>query len=125
MRRRDAHLALAAAGLVLLALMAVFAIELANTQAKSKRDVRARVHERAVLAAALIDSLFQSVQQQVPQNSLKYGGSKVSVAALNADRSQSKYLAVLDASGRVLAASRGFTAQARAGLTGSAALALI
>ena len=39
-------LALVAAALVLLALLTVFAIELSNTQAKSKRDVEARVHER-------------------------------------------------------------------------------
>ena len=51
----------------MLALLTVFAIELSNTQAKSKRDVTTRVHERAVLAAALIDSLFQTAGQQIPR----------------------------------------------------------
>ena len=64
MKRRDAILALFAA-VLLLALLTVFAIELSNTQAKSKRDVQARVHERGMLAAALVDGLFQTVQQQV------------------------------------------------------------
>ena len=36
MRRRDAILALSAAAFVVLALLTVFAIELSNTQAKSK-----------------------------------------------------------------------------------------
>ena len=61
-RKREAVLALFAAVFVVLSLT-VFAIELSDTQAKSKNDVKSRVHERAALAAALIDSLFQSVQQ--------------------------------------------------------------
>ena len=62
-RKREAVLALFAAVFVVLSLLTVFAIELSDTQAKSKNDVKSRVHERAALAAALIDSLFQSVQQ--------------------------------------------------------------
>ena len=65
---------LLAAGLVTLGLLTVFGIVLSDTEAKSKRDVEARVHERAVLAAALIDSLFQSVGQQIPQDEARYGG---------------------------------------------------
>ncbi len=129
MRRKEAGLALAAAAIVVMALLTVFAIELSNTQAKSKQDVKARVHERAVLAVALIDGLFQSVQQEVPQYQRLYGGRTVSGAALDKQqRNQSQnggYLAVLDSSGSVIAASRTFTAQARADLTHSAALALI
>ena len=127
MKRREGVLALGTAAVIVLALLTVFALELSNTQAKSKQDVRARVHERAVLAAALIDSLFQSVEQQVPQDARKYGARTVAARSLNAASSQNQnsYLAVLDASDRVLAASRGLTAQARAGLAGSAALALI
>ena len=65
---------LVTAGLVTLGLLTVFGIELSNTEAKSKRDVEARVHERGVLAAALIDSLFQSVAQQIPVDRSRYGG---------------------------------------------------
>ena len=125
MRRREAVLALGTAGTLVLALLTVFALELSNTQAKSKQDVRARVHERAVLATALIDSLLQSAQAQIPLDAQKYGSRVVSVRALDAGAKQTTYLAVLDASDRVLAASHGFTAQARANLPGSAALALI
>jgi signal transduction histidine kinase len=118
-------LALFAGALVAFALMTVFAIELSDTQAKSKSDVKARVHERAVLAAALIDSLFQSIEQQIPQEARSYGTSKVTDRTMDANRQQNTYLALLDPAGRILAHSRGFTGQARLDLGISAALALI
>jgi signal transduction histidine kinase len=124
-RRRDSILALCAATFVGLALLTVFAIELSNTQAKSKRDVEARVHERALLATALIDSLFQSVEKSIPQDQKLYGGPTVSAQTMNDHRAKSAYLVLLDASGNVLAASTGFTSQARANLAHSGALALI
>jgi signal transduction histidine kinase len=125
MKRRDALLASAAAGLVLLALMTVFAIELANTQAKSKGDVKTRVHERAVLAAALIDSLFASVQQQIPQNVRNYGGRVVPNATLDRQNQQNAYMVVLGPTGRVIAHSRGYTAQASADVGRSGAVASV
>src|SRR5438105_4573872 len=113
------------AGLIVLAMLTLFALELSNTQAKSKADVRARVHERSVLAAALIDSLFQAVAQQVPQDELRYGARVVSARTLDAAAQQNAYLALLDPRGRVLASSRGFTVQARGDLPRSAALSLV
>jgi signal transduction histidine kinase len=124
-KKREAVLGLSMAGVLVLALLAVFAVELSNTQAKSKRDVEARVHERAVLAAALIDSLFQSAGQQLPQYSAAYGATQVSPVLLDRKRQQSLYVVVLDAHEHVLAASTGFNAQARADLARSAALAQI
>jgi signal transduction histidine kinase len=116
---------MSSAALVVLALLTVFAIELSNTQAKSKRDVESRVHERAVLAGALIGSLFQSVQQEIPKDKLRYGGQTVSAEALDRGQSGATYSVLLDSSGQVLAHSSRFTAQARADLAHSAALALI
>jgi len=110
---------------VVAALLTVFALELSNTQAKSKADVAERVHERAALAAALIDSLFQSTGQQVPVYRRRYGTRTVAARTMDAERRQSAYIALLDSSQRVVAHSRGFTAQARANLDGSAALAKI
>jgi signal transduction histidine kinase len=123
-KRRDAILGLFAAA-VLLALLTVFAIELSDTQAKSKRDVEARVHERGVLAAALVDSLFQTVQQQIPQDTRLYGGKTVSARTLDKQLQTNLYIAVLDGSNHVIAATRGFTPQARANLSRSAALELV
>lgn len=124
-RRRHAPVALVVAGLVVLALVTVFAIELSDTQNKSRQDVIGRVHERSDLAAALIGALLQSAGQQATQYSRRYGGPVVSGQALNAARQQNLYVAVLSARGRVLAASAGFTAQARADLAHSKALALV
>ncbi len=125
MKRREAILALMSAAFVIMALLAVFAIELSHTQAKSKRDVTARVHERAVLAAALIDSLFQSTQQQIPQDARTYGARTVSTRTMNKNLQQNSYLVLLDSGGRVVASSRGFTPQAQRDLASSAALKLI
>jgi signal transduction histidine kinase len=126
MKRRNSMLSLGAVACVVLALLAVFAIELSNTQAKSKLDVMNRVHERAVLAGALIDSLFQSVEQQIPQEARTYGARTVTARAMNTGRQGDVYVVLLDAkTGRVIAHSRGFTPQARADLRDSAALALV
>ena len=127
MKRREAFLSLSVAALVLMALLTVFAIELSNTQAKSKQDVEARVHERGVLAGALIDSLFNTAQQQTPTYEKLYGGSTVSTRTLDrkATEGQSAYIAILSPTGAVIAHSRGFTAQAQADLKLSAALALV
>jgi signal transduction histidine kinase len=123
-RRRQAVLALVGSALLILGLLTVFAIELSNTQAKSKRDVEARVHERAVLAGALIDSLFQTTQSSVPTYTKLYGGD-VTAATMNRARRTNTYIAVLDSAGNVIASSDGFTAQARADLAQSAALRLV
>jgi signal transduction histidine kinase/CheY-like chemotaxis protein/HPt (histidine-containing phosphotransfer) domain-containing protein len=125
LKRRGATVVLMIGGLVILALLALFAIELTNTQAKSRADVEARVHERSVLAAALIGSLFQTVQQQTAQDTLRYGGRAVTGRTMDHYQQQNAYLALLAADGRVLASSRGFTAQARADAARSAALALV
>ncbi len=127
MKKREALLSLSVAALVLLALLTVFAIELSNTQAKSKQDVEARVHERGVLAGALIDSLFKTTQQQIPAYEKLYGGPTVSSRTLDekAGQGQSAYIAILGPTGAVLAHSSGFNAQARAALGVSAALALV
>ena len=125
MRRREAVLGLVTAAFVLLALLTLFAIELSDTQAKSKQDVEARVHERGVLAGALIDSLFQSVQQAVPSDVHTYGAQTISARTMNRARGQNAYTAVLDARGNVIAHSTGFTAQAQADLAHAGALSLI
>jgi signal transduction histidine kinase len=121
-----AGLVIIAAGCVVLALLAVFALELSSNQARSRHNVEGQVHDRAVLAAALIDSLFQSVQQQVPQDSRTYGTPVVTAAQMQAAVSQGDvYAVLLGPDGQVLAASSGFTAQAHDALFTSAALRLV
>ncbi len=113
------------AALAALALLVAFGHELASTQQKSRNDVTARVRERATLATALIDSLLASSAQQVRARATTYGTPTVSARTLDAARGASTYVALLDSSGRVLAHSRGFTAQAQSDLRESAAVALV
>jgi hypothetical protein len=118
LKRREAQLALIASAVVVMALSTAFAIELSNTQSQSRQEVRSRVHERAVLAGALIDSLFQAGQQQALQYARSYGGRTVPDRALLVPALRA-YVALLDANGHVIAASRGLTPQARAQVTHS------
>jgi signal transduction histidine kinase len=107
------------------ALLAVFAGELANTQADSKAQIKSRVHERAVLAAALVDSLFGTVTQQIPAEEHRFDGPAVTDGLLNKERGTSAYLAIVTPSGTILGRSTGFTSQAQAGLGKSGALQLV
>lgn len=126
MRSKRAGLVAIVGACVVLALLTVFALELSDTQTRNRNEVRGQVHDRAVLAAALIDSLFNTVQQQAATYSQTYGG-QVSNQALDVSASSANdiYLALLDSSGNVLAYSAGFDAQARAELPSSTALALV
>jgi diguanylate cyclase (GGDEF)-like protein len=122
---RRAVVGLAAAAVVVFALLTVFAIELSNTQSKSRQDVIARVHERSVLAAALIDSLLKSAGGQAKLDQAQYGGRTVSAQALNRARQQNTYVALVTLDGRVLAKSEGFTRQAQDDVKRSAAMSLV
>ena len=125
MRHSRAVIVIVVGACIVLALLTVFSIELSDTQAKSKNGIQVEVHQRAQLAEALIASLFQTVQQQVPQDAKTYGVPSVSNQTMDAQQGQNAYVALIGADGKVLASSSGFTAQARAELPGSAALALV
>jgi signal transduction histidine kinase len=125
MRSKRAGLVAIVGAVIVLALLTVFALELSNTQTRNRNEVTGRVHDRAVLSAALIDSLFQTVQQQIPQDAQTYGGQTVSNQLLDANAQQDIYLVLLGPQGDVLASSSGFDAQARADLPSSRALALV
>ncbi len=126
MRRRDVLAVMITGAVIILGLLTVFAIELSNTQARSKADVKARVHERSVLAAALLDSLFQtSAGTSAATDARQLGAAKVPAQLLNKLAGTSRYAVLLDPSGQVLAHSTGFTPQARGDLPHSAALRLL
>jgi signal transduction histidine kinase len=109
LKLRNATAVLASA-IVLLGLAATFAIELSNTQARSKADVRNRVTQRATLAAALIDSIFGTVSQSTALYEHLYGGATISQATLDANVQNNAYVAILNKSGSLLAGSTGVTA---------------
>ena len=124
-RSRRAGALLIGATVLVLALLATFAVALSQTQSDSKRALEARVHGRAVLAGALINSIFSSATTLQPKLAKELTGPTLSAAFLNAQKGEAAYLAVVTPDGRTLAASSGFTAQASTELTRSGPLALV
>ena len=126
MRQSKAGIVIVVGACLVLALLTVFAIELSDTQAKSKSGIEVEVHQRAQLAGALISSLFQTVQQAIPQDSKTYGSPTVSDQTLQTQLTAGGvYAALLASDGKLLASTPGFTAQAQSEVPGSAALALV
>jgi signal transduction histidine kinase len=126
MKRRDVVAVMVTGAVVVLGLLTVFAIEITDTQAKSKADVENRVRERSVLAAALIDSLFQSSARSTARADARLlGGLRVSARRLNRLAASNRYAVLVDPSGHVIAHSRGFTAQARRDLSQSETMRLL
>jgi signal transduction histidine kinase len=126
MKHKERIAALLAGVLVVLALLTVFAVELSDNQSKSRQDIQNRVHERAVLAGALLDSLFQtSAHSTLATDTKLYGTPTVANSLLEKSRRADGYAILLDKSGNVVAHSNGFTPQARADLKISEALRLL
>ncbi len=116
---------LTVSAVLVLALLVTLGIALSNTQSDSKAALETRVHERAVLAAALVDSLFATVRQDLPAEERKFGARVVGRGALDRAKGTSVYLALLSPDGSVLASSTGFSGQARSELMRSGALRLV
>jgi signal transduction histidine kinase len=120
MKRREAVAALFAGASIVLALLAVFAVELTDNQDRSRSDVEAEAHQRAVLVAGLIDSVFAATSIPNPQLLTEYRMRTVSDQTLERNRGTNEYLALLGPRGQVLAASDGLDAQARADIAAGA-----
>jgi len=111
MKRREGIAVLIAGAMIVLGLMTVFAVELSDNQSKSRHDIQTRVHERAVLAGALLGSLFQtSAHSTLVQDTRRYGTPTVADSLLEKNRRTNDYLVLVDKAGNVLAHSQGFTA---------------
>jgi hypothetical protein len=126
MKRKERNAALFTGALLVLVLLTVFAVELSDNQAKSRQDIKNRVHERAVLAGALLDSVFQtSAHSTLTADTKLYGTPTVADGVLEKSRGTNAYLVLVDKSGNVVAHSDGFTPQARSDLKISEALRLL
>ena len=113
MRRRDAIATLVVGALIVLALLAVFAIDLSNNQARSRSNIESQAHQNAVLVAGLIDSVFGAVSKPDPQLLAEYRTLHVRRRFLQRNRGSNEYVVLLRSNGQVMKASRGFTAQAQ------------
>ena len=107
---RQSRMVLGIAGAALLALLAVFAVELADSQSKARQDVKDRFRDRAKVSASLTESLFGSAGTSGrAENARRYGAARVSPRTLTEQAKQSRnlYALVLSDEGRVLATSSG------------------
>jgi hypothetical protein len=98
--------AFAAAGLLLVLLLAVLAYALANSQHQQRKDINKRFEDRAKVAATVNESLFSLVSTTVKPADVKaFGDQKPDQAALRqrAAVNQSFYAAIVSSSGEVLA----------------------
>src|SRR4051812_17980757 len=95
-------------GILVVALVGAAAWALADNQADQRRDLRDRYVDRTAVASSLLDSLFRVAFNAQSRDASERFAGKVDAAHLDAQvaRSQAAYAVVVDASGRVLAASR-------------------
>ncbi len=116
MREKQRIASLLAGAIILLAVLAVLAIEITDSQSKSRRSLETQAHQRAQLVGGLLDTVFQSMSQPAPGLLAQYGRSRVPDSALQGDRGNNYFVALLASDGRVLAHSSGFSSQAAATL---------
>ena len=120
MSARKQRSAMAAAVMLLVLVVGLFAFALARSHAEDRRDAETRFVERARISAALTESLFASTADEgAAQNKKLFGGETVEQARLERQRSQSglAYAVVLDEQGRIIAATRKLPADVRTRLT--------
>ncbi|HWE57876.1 MAG TPA: ATP-binding protein [Acidimicrobiales bacterium] len=115
MNVRRTSVAVVIAALVLALIFAVFGVELAANQQRSRSEIKTEVHDRSVLAAALMDSLFQTVEEQTGTDTQYYGGS-VDQSQLDKAAAGEAYALVMNSSGQLISASTGFSAEGGFGL---------
>ncbi len=125
MRRKQGLAALLAGALIVLALLAVFAVELSSNQAQSRHNLETTAHQRAQLVSGLVDTVFQATSRPAPGALAVYGRPTVSDRALQGELGNDQFLALLAPDGRVLAHSSGFTTQAAASIAGPGAVSAV
>jgi signal transduction histidine kinase len=125
MRRRDAIAALIAGSLIVLGLMAVFAVEISDNQSRSRSDITSQARQRVVLVSGLIDAVFAAESQPGSQLVATYSSRVVADRVMEQNRGAFQYVALLDSSGRLLAHSSGFTALAAASLNSPSVISMI
>ena len=111
--------------MIVVGLMAVFAVEISNNQSNSRSSIESQAHQRAVLVSRLMDTVFAAGGQSNAQLVAAYSAPVVSDRVLQRNRGADEYVALLAGDGRVLAHSRGFTAQAAANLSGPSAVSMV
>jgi signal transduction histidine kinase len=125
MKRKQGIAALMVGTLIVLALLAVFAVALTDNQSKSRKSLQVQAHQRAQLVAGLLDAIFQEAAHPSGPEAQALGTPVVSDRVLQRLKATSDYAVLVDAGGHVIAHSAGFDAQARRNVLTGSALRLI
>ena len=100
---------LAAAAVLVVALLAFFAWSLADSQSQQRQDLEKRFRDRADVSASVTQALFAvSATSTQTLAATRLGGRRIDPAVLERQTRQSQqvYNRILDAKGRVIAATR-------------------
>ena len=124
MKRTQGVAALLAGTLIVFALLAVFAVELTDNQSQSRRSLETQEHQRTVLVSNLIDAVFDQQAHLGAHTRAELGAAHISPKYLARAQGTNRYVAVLNAAGRVIAHSAGFHAQDATNLDGPKALTM-
>lgn len=115
MNVRRTSVAVIVVAVVMAAVFAVFGVELSSDQQRSRSEIKTEVQDRSMLAAALLDSLFQTVDEQKAQYTTDYGAT-VDMTTLDSAAKSERFALVADADGHLIAASTGFSSSFGLGL---------
>lgn len=109
---------------LVVALLAVFAYSLVDSQRQARRDVEQRFQDVAQVSAALTNGVFSASQATTVQQTMSQLGGRVDPARLTAlaRRSRAAYVEVFDLQGRRIGASPGAPARSRPPASSQAAL---
>jgi signal transduction histidine kinase len=125
-RARRGIATLVAGAVVAAAMLAAFAIAISHNQTQSRRSLEHQAHERTQLVADLLDGIFGQASRTPDSEVRALSAPSVSDRTVQALKAQGDDYAVLvDGSGRVLAHSSGFNAQARRAVLDGWALKLL
>ena len=106
-------------------MLAAFAVAISHNQSESRQSLEHQAHQRTQLVADLLDGIFGQASRQ-PDEVGPLSSPTVSDRTLNRLKSPTDdYTVLLNSSGRVLAHSHGFNAQARRAVLDGWALKLL
>ena len=125
MKRSKGVAALGVGVILVLVLLTGFAVELAKSQAASKRHLEKSAHQRAVLVSGLIDAVFQQTTHIGVDARNALSAPHVTRSELDDVDSAKRYVVLLDADGGLIAHSDGFTAADRAALNRPAIVRMV
>ncbi|HEY1458162.1 MAG TPA: ATP-binding protein [Solirubrobacteraceae bacterium] len=121
--KRGANVVVGAVALILTVVLVLFGLQLHTTQTEARQGVESRFRDRAQVVSALTQAILGSVATP-SEATRQYGTPTVSGRLLDGAVAQGHlaYEALLDRQGRVIAASRTFTASIRARALSSAVI---